>query len=378
MPPIKSPISTSGWEMSKPDSRVAVLRRLLAQLLDEGREQHERREHGRADRVALGHRLGRVADRVERIGHVADVLRQVGHLGDAAGVVGDRTERVEGDDQARERQLGHDGHADAVDAGQLVRHQDAEREQDCRRGGRLEALSEPLDDVRGVPGLRGPRGRAHRPEARRRVVVGDHEQARGYGDADERAEIQVDARRGLVRAAAQQSGDVVLEGEVVHHPERDREEGQRGQHGRHDQALVEGPLHVPGGAADRVGADDRGDQRDAADHERVDGDSADLLEGEDAEQHHRDGGDRVGLEEVGRHAGAVADVVAHVVRDHSRVARVVLRDARLDLADEVGADVGGLREDAAAQAGEDGDQRTAEAEPDQGVDRVALLDVERG
>ena len=80
-------------------------------------------------------------------------------------------------------------------------------------------------------------------------------------------------------------------------------------------------------------------------------------------------GDRVGLEQVGRHAGAVADVVADVVGDHGRVARVVLGDARLDLADEVGADVGGLRVDAAAEPGEDRDQRAAEGEADQVVDR---------
>ena len=35
-----------------------------------------------------------------------------------------------------------------------------------------------------------------------------------------------------------------------------------------------------------------------------------------AEEHHRDQGDGVGLEEVGGHPRAVADVVAHVVRDH--------------------------------------------------------------
>ena len=41
----------------------------------------------------------------------------------------------------------------------------------------------------------------------------------------------------------------------------------------------------------------------------------------------------------------------------------------LDLADEVGADVGGLRVDAAAEPGEDGDERAAEGEPDEVVDR---------
>ena len=96
-----------------------------------------------------------------------------------------------------------------------------------------------------------------------------------------------------------------------------------------------------------------------------------LVEQQHAEQHHRDRGDRVGLEQVGGHAGAVADVVADVVGDHRRVARVVLGDPGLDLADQVGTDVGGLGEDAAAQTGEHRDQRAAEAEADQRVDRLA-------
>ena len=91
---------------------------------------------------------------------------------------------------------------------------------------------------------------------------------------------------------------------------------------------------------------------------------------EDRGQHHRrDHRHRVGLEQVGRHAGAIADVVADVVGDGRRVARIVLGNAGLDLADEVGADVGALGEDAAAETGEDRDQRGAEAERDQRVDR---------
>ena len=79
---------------------------------------------------------------------------------------------------------------------------------------------------------------------------------------------------------------------------------------------------------------------------------ADRLERRDAEDDRRDERDLVALEEVGGHAGAVADVVAHVVGDRRRVAGVVLGDALLDLADEVGADVGGLGEDAATDADE--------------------------
>ena len=80
---------------------------------------------------------------------------------------------------------------------------------------------------------------------------------------------------------------------------------------------------------------------------------------------------RVGLEQVRRHAGAVADVVADVVGDHRRVARIVLGDAGFDLADEVGADVRALGEDAAAQTREDRDQRAAEGEADERVQRGA-------
>ena len=91
-----------------------------------------------------------------------------------------------------------------------------------------------------------------------------------------------------------------------------------------------------------------------------------------SEEHHRDRGHGVGLEEVGRHPCAVADVVADVVRDHRRVPGIVLGNARLDLPDEVGADVGSLGVDAAAEPREDRDERPAEGQPDQVVDRRVL------
>ena len=84
----------------------------------------------------------------------------------------------------------------------------------------------------------------------------------------------------------------------------------------------------------------------------------------DAQDHRADvlGGSR--LEQVGTAAGAVADVVANEVRHHAGITRVVLGDALLDLSDEVRTDVGGLRVDAAAELGEEGDERRSKAEPD--------------
>ena len=208
-----------------------------------------------------------------------------------------------------------------------------------------------------------------RAEARRRVVVGDHEQQRRDHEADQRAQVEVaDAGSGAAADAR----------EVVHHRRGDRVEGDRRDDAGDGHALVERALDVAGLRLDREGPDDRGDDRDAAEDERVERDLGLVLrrEGEDAEQHHGHRGDRVGLEQVGRHAGAVADVVAHVVGDHGRVARVVLGDAGLDLADDVRADVGALGEDAAAESGEDGDQRAAEAEADQRVDGILGADAE--
>ncbi len=99
-----------------------------------------------------------------------------------------------------------------------------------------------------------------------------------------------------------------------------------------------------------------------------------LLAEEDGGEHHGgDHGDGVGLEEVGRHAGAIADIVADVVGDGRRVAGIVLGNAGFDLADEIGADIGTLGEDTAAETREDRDQRGAETEGDEGVDDLAAV-----
>ena len=116
---------------------------------------------------------------------------------------------------------------------------------------------------------------------------------------------------------------------------------------RHRRLVLVGRPH-------REHADDRGEHADGAGGQREDEPEAhswrreDRWKAGDAEDDRRDERDLVRLEQVGGHAGAVADVVADVVGDGRRVAGVVLGDAGLDLADEVGADVGRLGEDAAA------------------------------
>src|SRR3546814_10778889 len=66
----------------------------------------------------------------------------------------------------------------------------------------------------------------------------------------------------------------------------------------------------------------------------------------DAQRHH------IGFEKIGRHAGTIADIVADIVGDGRGVARIVFGASGLDLAHQVGADVGGLGKDAAARSEE--------------------------
>ena len=84
-------------------------------------------------------------------------------------------------------------------------------------------------------------------------------------------------------------------------------------------------------------------------------------------EHAADEADRVGLEHVRGHAGAIADVITDVVGDGRRVAGIIFVEVLLDLADEVRADVRRLGVDAAAETGEDRDQARAERQTDEGV-----------
>ncbi len=54
-----------------------------------------------------------------------------------------------------------------------------------------------------------------------------------------------------------------------------------------------------------------------------------------AEKQGGDQGDQIGLKHVGGHARAVADIVADIVRDGRRVARVVFGNGLLHFADQI-------------------------------------------
>jgi hypothetical protein len=171
---------------------------------------------------------------------------------------------------------------------------------------------------------------------------------------DPRVAAVVGQRRGRVEAGQAGEG-----GRQVHEGRRPRRE--RPGHRRDAEAPVDRGQAALRAAHPGHQHAERGDQRPDRGHDQREHQPllAERRFAEDQRGHQRH---RVGLEEVRGHARAVADVVAHVVRDRRRVARVVLGDPLLDLADQVRADVRRLGEDAAADPHEHREQGRAEAE----------------
>ena len=83
------------------------------------------------------------------------------------------------------------------------------------------------------------------------------------------------------------------------------------------------------------------------------------------------------LKKVSTHAGDIANVVSHVVRDDGGVVRIVLVDVLLDLANEIRSDVGGLGVDATRDASEEGNGGGAEAEACQALHDLGLAVEQR-
>ena len=335
-------------------------------------EQQERGERGRRDGVALGQRLRRVPRGVKTVHAVPHLLGRAGHRHDAGRVVGDRPEGVHREDERRAHQHPHCGdggpvHPAVREAGGLappraegVREEERDRDGDDRGSGGFEADRGSRDDRGGRAGLRRLRDLPNRARRSRRVVAGDVDEGQARENADD-ARVEEPVPRVLL--VQQRVGD--------ERHEHDREPGgdvEAQVEGVHRVAFLSPPHHEDAG--------DAGDEPEGADDER-EHHPGDVLRGKvdrDAEDHRSDVLRGRRLEEIGASAGAVAHVVADQVRDHGRVPRIVLGDPRLDLADEIGAQIGGFGVDPAAELGEERHERSAEAEADDeegGLARVA-------
>ncbi len=137
-------------------------------------------------------------------------------------------------------------------------------------------------------------------------------------------------------------------------------QGHRRQDSRGDQALVQGPHDVGSAAqAHEIRPDDRSNQANRTDHHRIHQELAHLQTGNAVNQRQNHGGPNrydIGFKQVSRHACTVADIIADIVGNHSRVAGIIFRNACFDLPHQVSANIGPLGENAAAKTGKDGNQ----------------------
>ena len=333
--------------------------------LHEGGDEADRGQHGRADGKALARGGGRVAHGVEGVRVVADLLAALlDHLGDAAGVVGDGAVGVggEGDAEGREHADGRDG--DAVRVAERRGGDDGDREDDGGRHARDHADAEALDDDGGGAGHAAVLDRDDGAEVERGEVLGELTDDDAGEEADDDAVPDVDAHAEHGDGGEVGEDDEEAAGDVHALLEREHESAER-----HIPALA---LLLGG---DEEEADNGGEDANSGEQEgerdgllRLAGDDGVRKLGlRDGERGRGDERANVRLEEIGAHAGDVTDVVTDVVGDDGGVVRVVLVDAGLDLADQVGADVGGLGVDATGHAREERDGGGAEAEAGQAL-----------
>src|SRR5262249_11918760 len=90
--------------------------------------------------------------------------------------------------------------------------------------------------------------------------------------------------------------------------------------------------------------------------------------------HHRcNGRYRIGLEQIGRHARAITDVVADVVGNRRGIARIIFWNAGLHFADEVTSHVRALREDPATKTSKDRDKYSDATKSNEPIEDMAVV-----
>jgi len=102
-------------------------------------------------------------------------------------------------------------------------------------------------------------------------------------------------------------------------------------------------------------------------------DSAPSTTGHEAAQQH--GGNQrngIGLKQVGRHTGTIANVVTDVICNNGRIARIILGNSRFHLTHEICAHICALGKDATTQPRKYGDERAAEGQAYQRMQGIRL------
>ena len=349
-------------EETDDDERVHCIDRRQFHDLRIGDKKRERRQSGRTDGETFADCGRRIADAVEFIGAFADFFFQTAHFGNAAGIVGNRAIGVDRKLNARRREHAQRSERDAVKTRAKIRKRDRDANQEDGNNRRNHADRKTADDVRRRPCRRSFGNGFDRFIRIRRIIFRDF--------ADERTGNQTarDGEENHHCVDMNQTADRMFpnqafggQNEIGRAVCRDCR-----QNGRRNRTAIEGVLGIRFFvfAADDKRAQNAENDADGGNDERQDdGRELSLIRRPKrrAQNRRTDDGADVRFEQVGAHAGDVADVVADVIGDNGRIARIVFGDARFDFAHEVGAHVGGFRVNAAAHARKQCNRRCAEA-----------------
>mmetsp|Transcript_35486 Transcript_35486/g.76589 ORF Transcript_35486/g.76589 Transcript_35486/m.76589 type:complete len:700 (-) Transcript_35486:459-2558(-) len=338
---------------------------------NEGAVEGQTHQSSRADGESLADGSRGVASGVQSIGAITNIGRELRQLSDASGVVGNGSEAVDGQAGGQGREHAQGSQCDAVQIAEGEGHVDVGGQDEDGDDAALVAQGHAEDHVHCRAGLAGGGQLSHGNVGVGGVVLGDQSDEetadRAHGSAGE----------GLAGSADHGAlGPNALQGELLgEHLVRQEVGGWQHQDGCEDHLHLQDLLDV---LLLLHGADVRGHVgAEHTDHDASGGDAhreeqgvpasgrqaLALLAGHAGSSDDQGcaGGLREGTEQIGTHAGDVADIVSDVVRNGGRVVGIVLFQARHDLADEIGTNVGGLGVDATAHAAEHGHGAAAEA-----------------
>ena len=122
---------------------------------DEGAEERERDESGRANGETLADSGSGVASSVKGVGLITDSFLAASHLGDTAGVVADWAVNVNGEAGGQDGQHTEGGKRHAEHSQKVERHVDDDGQDDDRDDDGLVTKGQTVDDVGGSAGLGG-------------------------------------------------------------------------------------------------------------------------------------------------------------------------------------------------------------------------------
>ena len=324
---------------------------------NEGTEEGQSDEAGRADGETLADSSGGVSSGIEIVSGLADARVEVGHLSDSTGVVRDWAIAVDGEGDWEASQHANGGKSDTVHGGEVEGDQDGDSEaEDGHNGGEV-AEGESVDDVGGGTVSAGNGEVTSWGVLFGGVVLGDEADKETGPEAEDNADVGFPSG-GVVVLAGEPEAETLLREHVDGGDDHDGHED-----GGDPELDLELELNLVGPDVGEELADEGSKDADSG-HNEWEVDSLGLVAhdlGGGGDDEGSAGGLSEGSEKIGAHTGDVTNIVTDVVSNGAWVLGGVFLEAFADLAGQVSTDISSLGVDATADSAEEGDSGSTEA-----------------